>query len=272
LEDKEYIQLQQDYLKAKINLEVLESEYNRQKELNLSKASSDKVLQQANSNFQNAQINLKALNENLKLIGLNPNELTTSSLSKRIAVKSPIDGYVSKVNANIGKYLMPSDVLFELVNVSDIHLNLNVYEKDLSKLAIGQKIIAFSNTDSENKYECEIILIGHNLSKEKNTEVHCHFDNYDRTLVPGMYMNAEVELNNITAETLPEVSVVRFGDKEYVFVELSSNKFEMISVKTGVKEKGVVEIINSENLKGKRIVENGAYSLLMKLKNQEEEE
>jgi membrane fusion protein, heavy metal efflux system len=272
LEDQQYIKLQQDYLISKVKLKTVEGEYLRQKELNLSKASSDKVFQLAEAEYKNAQINLKALDENLKLIGLNPDNLNETSISKRIPITSPIDGYVSKVNANIGKYLTPSEVLFELVNVDDIHLNLNVYEKDLAKLAIGQKLVAFTNTQADKKYKCEIILIGHSLTMEKNTEVHCHFENYDKRLVPGMYMNAEIELNNVKANTLPEEAVIRFGNSEFIFIEVENNHFEMIQVETGVREKGVIEILNSNQFLNKKVVLNGAYSLLMKLKNQEEEE
>jgi membrane fusion protein, heavy metal efflux system len=269
-EDQKYIQLQQDYLIAKVKLNTVEKQFFRQQELNQSKAASDKVFQMAEADYQNAQINLKALEENLRLIGLNPSNLNSSNLSKRIPIHSPIDGYVSTVNANIGKYLMPSDVLFELVNVSDIHLNLNVYEKDLDKLEIGQRLVAFTNNKTDKKYNCEIILIGHTLSDEKNTELHCHFDNYDKRLVPGMYMNAEVALDNKNAKVLPVEAVLRYGNGEYVFIEINKNRFEMIEVQTGVNENGSVEILNSDRIENKNIVLKGAYSLLMKLKNQEE--
>ena len=83
-------------------------------------------------------------------------------------------------------------------------------------------------------------------------------------------MNAEVELKNNKAMTLPEEAVVRFGNSEFVFVELKKGNYEMMEVQTGGKEKGYVEIINSENLKNRPIVVTGAYSLLMKLKNTEE--
>ena len=271
LEDQQYVQLQQDYLLAKVKLKTVESEYFRQKELNASKAASDKVFQQADAEFKNARINLKALDQNLQIIGINPDRLDESKISKRISINSPIDGYVAKVNANIGKYLTPSEVLFELVNVSDIHLNLSVYEKDLPKLKIGQKLVAFNNNEPDKKYPCEILLIGHSLSLEKNTEVHCHFKNYVKSLVPGMYMNAEIELKNIKAVTVPEEALVRFGNFEFVFVELKKNHFEMIKVKTGAKENGFVEIKNSEKLNNQPIVTKGAYSLLMKLKNTDDE-
>ncbi|MBI1837336.1 MAG: efflux RND transporter periplasmic adaptor subunit [Flavobacteriia bacterium] len=270
LEDQQYVLIQQNYLLAKVKFQIAESEYTRQNELNGIKATSDKVFQLAQAEYKNAKINLRALNESLQLIGINANRLNEDNISKSVTISSPIDGYVSKVNANIGKYLTPSEVLFELVNVADIHLNLSVFEKDLPKLAIGQKLIAYDN-NLGTKYPCEIILIGHSLSAEKNTEVHCHFNKYDKSLVPGMYMNAEVALNSEKALVLPEKAIIRFGSFEYVFVTLKNYTFEMVEVETGAKEKGYVEILNYEKLKGQTIVVQGAYSLLMKLKNTEEE-
>ena len=270
LEDQQYVRLQQDYLLAKVKLKVVEGEYLRQKELNASKAASDKIVQVAEGEYKNAKINVKALEENLELIGIQPKKLDETKISKRITITSPINGYVSKVNANIGKYLTPSEVLFELVNVADIHLNVSVFEKDLEALAIGQKVITYNNSNPTKKYETEIILIGHSLSADKNTEVHCHFKKYDKSLVPGMYMNAEVELKNKSAHTIAENAILRYANQDYVFIQINKTNFEMLPVKVGAKENGLVEIENYADLNDFPVVVNGAYSLLMKLKNTEE--
>ena len=270
LEDQQYIRLQQEYLLAKVKLKVVEGEFLRQRELNASKAASDKIVQVAEGEYKNAKINVKALEENLELIGIQPKKLDETKISKRITITSPINGYVSKVNANIGKYLTPSEVLFELVNVADIHLNVSVFEKDLASLAIGQKVITYNNSNPSKRYETEIILIGHSLSTDKNTEVHCHFKNYDKNLVPGMYMNAEVELKNKRAHTISENAILRYENKDYVFIQINKTTFEMIAVKVGAKENGFVEIENYTDLNEFPVVINGAYSLLMKLKNTEE--
>lgn len=267
LEDQQYVRLQQDYLLAKVKLKVVEGEYLRQKELNASKAASDKIVQVAEGEYKNAKINVKALEENLELIGIQPKKLDETKISKRITITSPINGYVSKVNANIGKYLTPSEVLFELVNVADIHLNVSVFEKDLASLAIGQKVITYNNSNPTKKYETEIILIGHSLSADKNTEVHCHFKKYDKSLVPGMYMNAEVELKNKSAHTISENAILRYENQDYVFIQINKTNFEMLPVKVGAKENGMVEIENYPDVNNFPIVVNGAYSLLMKLKN-----
>lgn len=272
MEDQQYIQLQQEYLTAKSRLIYTESEYERQKELNQSKASSDKVFQQMQMEYSNQKIALKALAEKLRLININPNTVTENSISKSVQIYAPINGFVSKVNINIGKYVNPADVLFELVNPSDIHLNLMVFEKDLEQLSIGQKLVAYSNNKPELKHPCEIILISKDLSEERYAEVHCHFEDYDKTLLPGMYMNAEIETKNQHSLALPEEAIVNFEGKSYVFVALAKGQFEMFEVMPGVKENGYLEIKNNDKLKQKQIVIQGAYTLLMSLKNKSEEE
>lgn len=272
MEDQQYIQLQQDYLSTKANLKVAELDYHRQSDLNANKASSNKTFEQAEAMYQNLNINLKSLSEKLKLIGINPDNLTEKNMSRSIEITSPIDGYVSHVNVNIGKYVNPSDVLFELVNPTDIHLGLTVYEKDLDKIYIGQKLMAYTNHKPEIKYPCEIILIGKDLSDERSVEVHCHFEQYDKTLIPGMFMNADVEVNSINAKVLPDEALVRFENVHYVFISKDKNTFEMVEVQPGNTENGLTEVTMAESFHQSNFVLKGAYNLLMHLKNKEEEE
>lgn len=271
MEDQQYIQLQQDYLTTAANLTYAELDYNRQRELNQSKASSDKALQQAEAAYKNLKVTKSALGEKLRLIGITPDKLTEANLSRSISIPSPIDGYVSAVHVNIGKYVNPSDVLFELINPNDIHLSLTVFEKDLDKLSPGQKLMAYTNSNPEKKYPCEIALIGKDLSDERSVEVHCHFQKFEKQLIPGMFMNAEIEVNSNNSYTVEEDALVRFDSKNYIFIAKGTNQFQMVEVETGIKEKGFVEIKNSEALSAKPIVTKGAYTLLMKMKNKSDE-
>lgn len=271
IEDQQYIQLQQDFLTTQSKIGFLENEFQRQKELNQSKATSDKVFQQAEMELKTQRILVKSLAEKLKLAGINPEKLNENTISKSINIYSPINGYVSKVNVNIGKYISNTEVMFELVNTSDIHLALTIFEKDLDKLNIGQKVVAFTNTHTEKKYAAEIILIGKNLNEERSTDVHCHFESYDKTLIPGTYMNAEIAVTNAKSYVLPEDAIVRFENKHYVFVKKSATQFEMVEVQIGNTERGLTEIIKTENLNNQTFVIKGAYTLLMSLKNKSEE-
>ncbi|WP_317897874.1 efflux RND transporter periplasmic adaptor subunit [Aurantibacillus circumpalustris] len=272
MEDLQYIQLQQEYLTVKSKLDFVTAEYNRQKELNESKATSDKLFQQAQMEYETQCISLSALAEKLKLINIDPKNLSENNLSKAVNIYSPIDGFVSKVNVNIGKYVNPSDILFELVNPSDIHLNLKVFERDLEKLYIGQKLVAYNNNQPDKKHPCEIILIGKDISLDRTAEIHCHFEDYDKTLLPGMYMNAEIEIQLKNTETINSDAIVSYEGKDYVFIVLKTGTFEMREIKKGVSESHYtgISFIDTPNVKDLKIVTQGAYTLLMELKNKEE--
>jgi membrane fusion protein, heavy metal efflux system len=273
MEDQQYISLQQDYLTAKVKIDFVEEEYKRQEELNKSKAVSDKVFQQAKSDFFTQRILLKSLAEKLRLIGINPDKLNENSLSRSINISSPIDGFVSKVNVNIGKYANPSDILFELVNPTDIHLALNIFEKDINSLYIGQRLVAFTNRNPEKKYLCKIILIGKNLNEERSVEVHCHFEQYDKTLIPGMYLNAEIEMEKKSGFTLPTEAIVSFEGKQYVFEVGDNKQYKKMEVAVQNNQSGFTQITFPDNKDRSKslFVIKGAYSLLMKMKNTEEE-
>lgn len=105
----------------------------------MTKSTSDKIYQLAKSDFESQKYLVKSLQEKLKLIGIDPTQLNETSISRSINFNAPIGGYVTKVNVNIGKYVTPTDVLFEIVDPSDLHVRLIVYENDVSNLKIGMK-------------------------------------------------------------------------------------------------------------------------------------
>lgn len=271
MEDKQYIELQQDYLTAKARHAYLENEYRRQQELNKSKASSDKVYQQAEAEYNSNRILIVALEQKLKLININPGQLDETNISRTVNVYAPVTGFVSAVNINVGKYVAPSDVMFELVNPADIHLLLTVFEKDISKLFTGQKVEAYTNNEPGKKYPAEIVLIGKDIGTDRTVQVHCHFDSYDKALIPGMYMNAEILFNEAEALTVPADAVVRYGNKEYIFVARSNNTYTMTEVLTGIAGEGYIAITPTGGIDiGKPVVTANAYTLLMMLKNKSE--
>lgn len=272
MEDQQYIQLQQDYLMAKVKLSQLEKEYARQKELNASQASSDKMLQQAEADLKSHRILSAALAQKLQLVGIQPANLTENNISKSVNIHSPIDGYVTKVNVNIGKYISPIEIMFELVNPTDIHLALKIFEKDLPKLFIGQELIAYTNNNANKKYDCEVLLMGKDINAEGYTDVHCHFEQYDKVLIPGTYMNAEIKVKNRKAIVLPADAIVRHDGKQFIFKEVAKQKYAMLEVAVGETENGVTELLVPESMlaeKGNYVIK-GAYTLLMMLKNEAE--
>ncbi|MCF8255412.1 MAG: efflux RND transporter periplasmic adaptor subunit [Bacteroidia bacterium] len=273
MQDPKYIELQQDFLIARSKLDLLKKEFERQKDLNASKASSDKVFQQAKEAYESESITYRSLTEKILLIGLNPDKLTEQTLSRNIPIYAPIAGFVSKVNVNIGKYVNPTDVLFELVNPEDIHLSLTIFEKDMENLYLGQKVIAYTNNHPEKKYPCEILLIGKDVGSDRSINVHCHFEKYDKTLVPGTYMNAELVGVGRNAIVIPDESVLHDGKNNYIFIAKTTGEYELVQVETGIVEGDEIEIISAsgKDLTKEKIVSKGSYSLWMKMNNVAEE-
>lgn len=270
MEDQSYVQLQQDYLTAKAKMEYLSADVQRQKELSDADATSKKTYQQVLSDFKMQQILIKALQEKLKIIGINPDVLTVNNISKNVNLRSPITGYVAKVNVNIGKYVNPSDVLFELVNPDDIHAAMTVFEKDIPLIKKGMKGKVALADKPEKQFAVEVVLATKNVGDNRAGLVHCHFENRNHDLLPGMFLTGTFDVTSSVVNVLPEDAILRFEGKEYVFVAKDNKTFELINVETGLKDAGFVEI-KSDVLKDKKVVIKNAYPLLGKLKNKMEE-
>lgn len=265
LEDPSYIELQQDYLTSKSKLVYLEADFNRQRDLNATKSTSDKIFQLARSDYESQKYLTKSLSEKLKLLGLDPLALNENNISRAINFNAPINGYVTKVNVNIGKYVTPTDILFEIIDPSDLHLRLIVYENDATNLKVGNKVSFYTNNDMRKKYLAKVAVINPNISDERTTEVHCHLVNESVRLYPGTSANAEIELNDAKVNAVPEQAIVKWQNKPFVFIKMGGSSFKMVPVEVGVSTNGYVEIKN--DLGKQAIVTMNAYTLLMQLKN-----
>lgn len=273
LQDPAFVQLQQDYLTARSRLQFLEKEYNRQRALNETKTTSDKLFEQTASDYRTERISAQALKEKLLLIGINPARLSEGNISRSVQLYAPISGYVTAVNVNRGKYVGPTDVLFEIVDPADVHLTLNIFERDLPLVQPSQNVTAFLTSDTSKVYSAKVHYVGRTLDANRSAEVHCDFTGAAAKLAPGMFMNAAVDLSNRMATVVPEEAVVRFGAGEFIFVQQGTGRFEMTPVQTGAKKDGLVEL-NTQNvsLLEQNIIVKNAYAALMKLHNKSEDE
>lgn len=269
VEDQQYIQLQQDYLTAKNRLKFASADYIRQKGLNQTKATSDKIFQQTESDFNNQKVLVKSLAEKLRLIDINPNVLNEDNISRSIRIYAPISGYVTKVNTNAGKYVNSSDILFELISPGALHANLTIFEKDAVNLKVGQKIVCSTSANPDKKYRAKIHLITPSIEDDRTTSVHCDLENADSKLLPGTFLNASIAVSNALVETAPEDAIVKWENKYYVFADLGNYHYKMIPVETGASLDGFTEIKTKNKLGS--IVTKNAYAILMKMKNSGEE-
>ena len=271
VENPELARLQQEYLQSKSNLGYAQKDYNRQMYLNKYQASSDKVTQKAANEAQSQGAAVRGIESQLRSYGISPGSVSTGNIRKSVAVVAPISGYISRVNASIGQYVSSADVLYEIVNNGQTHLVLKVFEKDLNKISVGQKVYAFTNQNPEKKYAATVKLIGKDFAPDRSVLIHCDLIDKDESLIPGTFMNAEIEVNAEEGFVIPDDAIVTWEGKQYVFEEVKPKTYKMFSVTIGNSENGLTELLNFDvKNANKAFVTKGAYHLLMALKNVEE--
>ncbi|MBD8018351.1 efflux RND transporter periplasmic adaptor subunit [Kaistella pullorum] len=271
VENPEFARLQQDYLQAKSNLGYAQKDYDRQKYLNKYQASSDKVTQKAANEAQSQGAAVRGIESQLRSYGISPGSVSSGNIRKSVAVVAPISGYISRVNATIGQYVSSADVLYEIVNNGQIHLALKVFEKDLNKISVGQKVYAFTNQNPTKKFAATVKLIGKDFAPDRSVLIHCDLIYKDESLIPGTFMNAEIEVNAEQGFVIPDDAVVTWEGKQYVFEEVKPTTYKMFPVTIGNSENGLTELLNFDiKNANKAFVTKGAYHLLMALKNVEE--
>ncbi|MGH2665967.1 efflux RND transporter periplasmic adaptor subunit [Flavobacterium sp.] len=226
LEHPDFIKLQENYIDAKNNLSFLEKEYSRQKELADNDAGTGKIYQRAESDYKSAKSRLNSLASQLRVLSVNINQLNRGKITSSIVLKAPITGYIGHINANTGGYAEPNTPLFEIIDNSQIHCDLLVYEKDIFKVKVGQKI-HFSITnmpDHQGEHEGKAIegeIFGVNKSFEgdsKAISVHARIKNENHALIPGMYVNALIDVGQNKTTVVPSEAVFTTDGKQFVFI------------------------------------------------------
>lgn len=301
LEHPDFIKLQQEYIAGKNNLRFLEQEFLRQKELAEKNAGTGKIFQEAESKYYVEKGNVASLENQLSMLSISIENLDKGQIAKTVELKSPINGYIGHLNISLGAFAEPNKALFDVTDNSHLIVRLDIFEKDISKLQIGQKInITLPNQDEQNNQEIEgvIYLIGKSVDNETKTiTVRANIKNEKGNLIPGMFVNVNIAVADNNFKTIPDDAVVRVGKKQYIFMatdawcvnpnsnngiakqstpktEMSKDSislsYKMIEVQTGASANGYVGIDPFEEILSSNIVVvKGAYYLISQLKSGE---
>jgi cobalt-zinc-cadmium efflux system membrane fusion protein len=269
LENPEYIQVQQDFLESKSQLSYLKSDYERQKSLAEDKVSSQKTFLKAESDYKITLAQYESLKKKLQLMNINPNNVTELNLRSTISVKSPISGYVTSVLATKGMFLNPSDIAVTVMNTDHMHIELNIFEQDLTKVSVEQEV-SFRIQNSDKKYKAAVYLINKAIDPEKRTiKVHCHFDNEEEalSLTPGMFVEAEIYASSDSTLALPLNAVLPIEDQSFILLKNKGMKdemmFERVRVQVGQTNENFIEILNADTFKpDDQILTKGAFNLI----------
>ena len=298
IENPEFIQMQQDYLESNSQLNFLSQDLKRQEELVRENIAAAKSLQRARSEYNTMVARVAGLKANLRMIGINPGNVRPGRLTSRVNIYSTSSGYVTNVYSNIGKAIGANETLADVVNTNNLLVNVKIFEKDLSSIHIGQRI-RFKGTGDNVERIGEVILIGKDIDDDRTVEVHGRVISSGKSLIPGMFVNAILETGASSTPAVPAEAVVQLGDKNYIFIQEDETKkpepkdekatdekvkkegeaeeenhiaFRRIAVNVGVTENGYTAIFLPESFDMKsKVVFKGAYDLLSKMSNSEEE-
>ena len=265
--NNEVVQLQQDYLENKSQLIYLQEEFNRQKDLQEDRINAAKTFQQVQNDLGMAQARQKGLQTKLQLLGINAAGISPANFTNHIAVTAPISGFVHHINLTMGKFADANTVLFDIVDNRFLHLDLTLFEKDISKVKIGNKILFTDANDVSHSHPATIFAL--NKSFEDNQQAiiaHAKIEEQTETLLPGMYVEARIQVDNYKTSALPDEAIVSNGDEHYIYIETKKNHYKQIAVKTGVSDMGFTEILPLDEIPfGAKVVTKGAYYLLSQL-------
>lgn len=219
ISNPQFIQLQEEYLSINSRIEFAEQEVARQRELNEGNAGAKKNLQSATTELNTLRTRKASLQQQIQMMGINPASLSNSNLKSSLVVTSPISGTVSNVFAKIGSYVDVSSPIAEIIENTALHLDLQVYEKDIPLIKIGQKI-DFVVTNNPNKtYSAEVYSIGSSFSGESKTiAVHSKITGDKAGLIDGMSITGMVSLDDVLSTAVPNDAIVNADGKYYIFL------------------------------------------------------
>jgi RND family efflux transporter MFP subunit len=273
---QEFIDMQENYLEVRSRLEFAESEYNRHSELYKEDVYSQQNVQQVTADYKSLKAKVKAFEQKLKLIGIDPLSLNEDGISNAFNIVAPITGHIKSAAINLGKSVTPADVLFEIVNSDALYLELTLFEKDAIRVFSGQKIRFFLNNESE-AHEAEVYQTGRSVGDDKSFRVYARVLSACKNVWPGMYVNALIETSGSRVPAVPDEAVVNFEDRDYIFVFEKEKEeegkpfteYRMIPVQKGASANGNTELILPEgfDLTTSKVVVKGAYNLLSAKKN-----
>ncbi|TFV94311.1 efflux RND transporter periplasmic adaptor subunit [Algoriphagus kandeliae] len=269
LENPEFVRLQQEYLESKGQLDYLKAEYERQKTLYSEQISAQKNFLKAEAEYKTTQAKLAGLTKQLAMLSINVDALQPENIRSKIPVYSPINGFVETIDVVPGSYISETTRALTLLNRDHLHIELIAYEKDAAKIKVGQKVrISIPDLDVD-EIVAEVYVISQSINEDRQVMIHAHIldEELEKSLVPGMYVESELDLEDRLVKVLPETAVVEVEDENFILIQQSKTDsgfvLEPIKVKVGISKDGFVEVVPLSELDpNAMILTKGAFSLM----------
>ena len=277
IEHPNLINAQTRYLQLWNELSYLEKEYERKQMLFKNEVGSGKDLEKAKSEYLSVKGQLAGTAAELDMLGSSVDALKAGKVLSKVPVKSPISGFITKVNVKTGQYIAPTTAMFEVVNIDHVHADFMVYENDLSKIKEGQIVELNVQSNPDKRYQAKIYAVGKAFEENpKAVHLHAEIQNKSDDLLPGMYIAGKIYLEENQVLAVPEEAVVREGDKNYIFIVKNRTDsiitFRSVEVIVSIKNDGWVQVNPVLEInEGQIIAMNNAFFLMAEMKKEQAE-
>ena len=194
LDDPDFIPLQQTYLESSAQLECLRLEYDRQRNLASKEAASQKRVEQSRADFLSMQSRARAAEAQLRALGVDVKTIADGHIKMYLPVTAPISGYVTDLEANLGKYLEPGMPICNVINKSQPMIQLTVYEKDLHLIEAGTQLAFRVNGMGKATFSATVISVDQAVDKtDYSIKAYARVKDGNASFRPGMYVRAKVK-------------------------------------------------------------------------------
>ncbi len=264
IESNEILKLQQEYAEASALLKSSEAEYLRLKKLAQSQISSTKDFQEAESIYRNNLATYRGLRTQLEQLHIQPEKVEQGTFTKAYYIYAPISGYISNLDAINGQYAKTDDFLLELIDVNQMQIEINIFEKDIAFIEKGMDIEFYLPGQNDIKYHGTISSIGKSIDPETKS-VRCFADiKDDQTdkFINGMYVETILKSGKRKSLSVPEQAVVSSAGEDFIYIKTGEDNtnyyFKEIQIEKGVQNDKCIEILNDVQ---DSIVTKGAFSM-----------
>lgn len=262
----EFLGLQQQFAEASANYQKAKLDYERVKALRAEKIGAEKDLTTLESIYKASFASYNALKTRIQALQINPSKIENGEMYTSFPVLAPISGYITKTDAVIGQYVDMQNEIAEVVNVNSLQLQLSVFETNLRKLRVGQKVRFNVCGSWSQSAEATLITVGKAINSETRA-IDCiaQIDNADRSkLVNQSYAEAKIMVDNFETKALPAEAFQKEEETYFVFVleKQEGDKYflKKTKVEVGKINNSYIEILSGLP-EGKQVVVSGIDTL-----------
>ena len=261
-----FVDLQQEYIEITAQLTYLKNEFDRQKTLFDEKITSQRNYLKVESSYKSSLAKYQGLQQKLQMLHINPTTVKQGNIASSINLYAPISGYITKVNVSNGSFISSEAELLEIINTDHIHLELDVFEKDILQVKKHQSIQFKVSEASDKNFDAEVHLVGTSINKDRTIKVHAHIKNEENTnFIVGMFVEATIITNTRNAVSIDKSALIKKDDTFFVLVVNQESELEYtlqkIKLDIGSENENFVEVVHPELLKDRRIITKGVFML-----------